>query len=241
MADRHLNLFYAYGGHDGVGNLIEDNLTRAFIKTVRMLSPERREAFLKDLFGRARPLMFVDRTHPAPPPKPIPCVSFAEADVALQDHIPRKHDPRHRKYEHKRVVTISSGAQPMKRNRGSGQSIPDAWIYDCSTASFCFLVESKYRDDNPIETGQILRHGDWLGKNWRGSDWDECVAPDLLDLTWYDVLEAIETANVGPDAGLDRKVFDELAQYIGYYGYRSFRGLDFTSLTMPPEWQIVQP
>ena len=47
MTDQHLNLFYTYNRDS---ELIENNLTRAWIVTMRMLSAETRSQLLQALF-----------------------------------------------------------------------------------------------------------------------------------------------------------------------------------------------
>ncbi len=248
MMDKHLNLFYSYGAKDQQGNvkdaLNEDNLTRAFIQTVRLLSKEHRRVFLGALFSRAQHLMYLDETHDGNEPTSIPPIDFSKADVALQDRIPSKYNPKYTSYgddSRKRVVTISSGHRP-KRQGGEKpkDSRPDAWIFDREGSSFCMLLECKY-GDNPVEEYQIRRHGaEWFDKRvWKMEkecDWDTHIVPDLLDLTWYNVLEAIEATKkeleeescVSPEASgrndIEKTILDELAEYVGYYDYHLFLG-----------------
>ena len=69
MTDPHLNLFYSYNQDN---ELIENNLTRAWIVTLRMLSAEIRNLFLQTLF----------KNHLQVPDEQLP--SFRTAHFALQ-------------------------------------------------------------------------------------------------------------------------------------------------------------
>jgi hypothetical protein len=260
MADPHLNLFYPYGARDREGGLLEDNLTRALVHTIKLLSEEHRAAFLDALFSRARHLMYLDRTPDGDELASIPATDFRRADVALQDRIPNKHNPKHANYgddSRRRVVTISSGHSPKKLSGEKPKdSRPDAWIFDREGASFCLLLECKY-GDNPVEEHQIRRHGaEWFGKKaWKmekEGSWDRDIAPDLLDLTWYDVLEATKAATKeidreSEDAAapvgrneLEKQILLELHHFIGFYGYWRFVGFRFSELRRRPEWRLCR-
>lgn len=235
--DRHLNLFYCYGAReqDEEKNvLIENNLTRAFVQTVRFLSKDSRREFLKALFGRARHLMYTgDARGKVGDRAELPAdVRFEEAEAALQGHLDRSG------FQHQRmwVVTISRGDEPRPKKGAQLKSCPDAWLYKIDK-SYCFLVESKYKPSNPINPEQIMKHGEMLGKGWNGKDWNENIAPDLIDLTWYDVLETIGHVLPELSSGTsgtpaihltphERTILTHLWAFLDYYEYRLFRGFD---------------
>jgi hypothetical protein len=104
-------------------------------------------------------------------------------------------------------------------------------------------VECKCKGDR-IDPDQICRHGNrWLvadkkNNDWHKRNWDDIARKDLLDLTWYNVLEAIEATKSRFDkeeddsaqptgrGNLERKILDELAVFIGFYDYQLFTGFD---------------
>ena len=242
--DRHLNLFYGYVARDAEGRPLEDNLTRAFISTVRMLTDNRRKQLLDSLFARAKHRM-------ASPSDPKPLggdeavrlrdIDFEQVDVALQGNVPSKSHPRNVADGRRYMVTISSGDEPKPGSESDGGSCPDAWLFSKGAPSYCFLIESKCWSHNPIDTGQMCRHWQtWFApQEAELKPWKE-LAPTLLDLTWYDVLEAVDsvvpelTGRAGNASKADREppgdnekmVLTHLCEYIGYYGYRLFKGFN---------------
>ena len=77
MSDSHLNLFYTYNRDT---ELIGNNLTRAWIVTLRLLSPQVREVLLQRLLSKASHRL---------PGQVMPELSFAQAQFALQSHMER--------------------------------------------------------------------------------------------------------------------------------------------------------
>jgi hypothetical protein len=64
----------------------------------------------------------------------------------------------------------------------------------------------------------------------------------ILPLTWTDVAGAIEQVIKEADSGAlpvgeqEWQVMTDLEEYLGFFGYRVFRGLDFTLLMRPPDF-----
>jgi len=252
MQDKHLNLFYAYGARDKEGNLLEDNLTRAFVQTIRLLSDEHRKVFLGDLFKRAKHRMLSDRIEKPSKEESarLKGLDFKRADVALQGYIPSNRLPRDADFA--RVVTISRGDKPQWQKEKKSKSCPDAWVFDRDGHSYCLLVECKCWSNNPIDPDQICRHwNEWLRDKGEEKEkgWDD-IAPDLLDLTWYDVLESIKATTQEPETEsipapeardrneLEKQMLKELREFLGFYGYWLFEGFSFELLESPPEWQL---
>lgn len=250
MTDRHLNLFYCYSARDkdgknegGKDKPIEDNLTRAFVQTVRMLSSGNRKRFLDELFAPDDQLCGCD---------------FSLADVALQEQVPEERNPRGRtdkdKYHVERIVTISTSTRvPECEGNTRKDRRPDAWIFDGNGTSYCLLVESKCRG-YPIDRAQVREHGEkWFlwDKEW---DNKEYVTRNWLRRTWYDVLGVIDKAIPElSDAGSrtaeialqlndqEKIVLTHLWVFIGYYGYRLFKGFRFSEQDtgqQPFSWQL---
>ena len=231
MTDRHLNLFHCYSARSREGKPVEDNLTRAFIQTIRMLSSRSRKRFLDALFARFEHLK----------------CDFSQADVALQGNIPDvchprsvKYAPRGVKYDVKRIVTIATSTRSTSRRVPEEYSRPDAWIFDTTLPSYCLLVESKCRGDS-VSPEQLQGHAEYFDWDWRTLNWEAMkLDPYLLTLTWYDVLGVIDeaipelsdadsrTAEIALRLNDQEKmVLTHLWVFIGYYGYRLFKGFRF--------------
>lgn len=196
-----------------------------------MLSGSNRDWLLKELFARDEKLKECD---------------FRRAEATLQGHIPESHS------QHcvRRIVTISTSAPEKQGDLPEVQktgSCPDAWIFDRDAFYYCLLVECKCRN-NSVDRCQILYHtknyfGNTLDWNWVERNW--------LPLTWYDVLEVIDKALLeSPDArpttaetapqlnDQEKMVLTHLKVFLGYYGYRLFKGFHFSKLQRPPDWRL---
>ncbi|MBM3331909.1 hypothetical protein FJY68_08695 [candidate division WOR-3 bacterium] len=220
MADPHLNLFYSYN-RSPESELIEDNLTRAFIQVLRALSAEARGWFLDQLFkDQDNGLSECD---------------FTRAEFALQDHMTK---PAH-EFEVKRIVTLSTRVPETEEikpeEQPSGGSRPDAWIYDSNERerSYCLLIECK-RGDNPIDPAQLKRHT----QEWFHAPLKEIVQTPLK---WNDVLEAIEAAKNPPSRlnGQELHIVGQLEQFLGFFGYRVFKGFGFAGLRRVPDFRLA--
>jgi hypothetical protein len=218
MSDRHLNLFYSYNRDN---ELIENNLTRVWIVSLRMLSAEIRSLFLQTLLEL--PLRKMEKRAP----------SFDTAHFALQGHF----DTRLLKHmAQKYIITIATFrdmdedafAQPSK---DAGDSIPDAWIFD-PEQGYCFLVEAKV-GSNPLGARQVISHA----KRWL----DVSVKDHLVALTWYDVLNVIQEISIHVTSQQEGLILKEFNQYLGFFGYRLFTGFDFGTLPDIPRDLLIQP
>ncbi|MEO0010348.1 MAG: hypothetical protein ABIK51_07515 [candidate division WOR-3 bacterium] len=220
MTDRHLNLFYSYNLSEDA-ELIEDNLTRAFIQTLRILSGENRKNFLKELFSK------------------LPEYDYPNAGFALQGNI-ETNIPEN--CPNKYLVTIATNP-PEEKKKGAkdinaeGGSSPDAWIY--KEQDYCFLIECK-RGGNPVIEEQIIKHA----KNYFGFT-DEEIEKRRLDLTWGEVLWVIEKfisdfpgERIYSTNEQERYVLENFRDFLGFYGYRIFKGFDFENIPDAPEWQL---
>jgi hypothetical protein len=115
-------------------------------------------------------------------------------------------------------------------------SIPDGWIYD-ENQGYCYLVECKV-GTNPLNERQIRSHA----REWLAIDDLRDLRDRILPLTWTDVAGAIEQVIKEADSGAlpvgeqEWQVMTDLEEYLGFFGYRVFRGLDFTLLMRPPDF-----
>ncbi len=233
MADKHLNLFYTYNRDT---ELIENNLTRAFVVLLSVVSGQTRQKILSTLLKRSRKSGNVAAD--------VEDLEFTNACFALQSNINQSIPQNSRR---KLLLTISteplvlaSGAVGQdaetenKDGRGS-MSIPDAWIYD-SGGSYCVLIEAKV-GSYPLDIGQLKAHE----RGWFGSDLqdlDSCNS--LCSVTWIDVLmvlrEVLNDRSYGDPS--DATLVSHLAEFLGFYGYRLFDGFDLNDLHDPPDLTI---
>jgi len=220
MSDKHLNLFYSYNRDN---QLIENNLTRAFIVTLRLLSPHAKDALLQALLHE--PLQKLGATK----------ISYHGIQLALQANMDRDQSLQMR---YRYLLGLTSDRELMAEEEGienqvqdTYASIPDGWIFD-PQAGVCILIEAKV-GSNPLNEQQVHSHAD----KWLGIEAAE-LPNHYLSITWVDVISAIEQVLKGPDQILlntqEVLLLEELREFIGYYGYRIFQGIELGKLQPPP-------
>ena len=218
MGDRHLNLFYSYNQDN---QLIENNLTRAWIVTLGFLSGPARDAWLRLLLQE--PFAQIGQNVGAFP-------TFGNARCALQGWMdPTKTKSLSRSY----VLTIAGDALDLSAQEGSSyQSIPDGWIFDMS-AGYCLLVEAKLHG-NPLDEAQVVAHAkDWLGLS------TSALKGRLLAVSWLDVARSIEEIKEAQAlTQQESAILNHLAEFLGFYGYHLFHGFHLSSLKPPPRFEL---
>ncbi len=214
MFDPHLNLFYSYNRDS---ELIENNLTRAMIVSLKILSGQVRDCLLKALLKES-----VDA-------KNLLLPDFAGASFALQGHLDKA---KASSYRRKYVVTIASDSYKDDTEKTIGSSIPDGWIFN-DADDYCYLIESKV-GLNPLDTSQVKSHSvGWLGLK------PEEIGSHVISLSWYDVLEAIVQARKKVLLNEQEQIIlDALKEYIGFFGYRLFGGFGLEKLENCPPFAI---
>lgn len=232
MADRHLNLFYTYNRDS---ELIENNLTRAFIVFLSIVSDEARHKILSALLEQPHKTINYFAS--------VEDLDFTDAHFALQSNIDR-HLPK----RSNRQLLLTIATEPLNIastlditdvesdgesvNNSGFSSVPDAWIYD-DTKGYCILVEAKV-GTYPLDIGQLQAHA----RDWFGSDLQELNSRNsLCSATWIDVLKILrivweERSYTDSSEGM---LFSHMAEFIGYYGYRLFDGFNFSNLDTPPD------
>ena len=227
MTDRHLNLFYSYNRDS---ELIENNLTRALIVVLGMISDNTRGRFLNDMLRRPLSRLGIES---------VP--SFDSAEFALQAYMDRNII---RKCTQRYVVIIATDRflDVDDLNTQDDQvefaaetyegSIPDGWIYN-SSIGYCFLLEVKV-GTYPINPDQISSHA--IG--WLEIPRDE-VQNQVISLTWYDVLNAIKQVESITSNQQENLILNNLKEFIGFFGYRLFQGFDFNDLLLPPDFSFL--
>lgn len=223
--DRHLNLFYSYNRDN---ELIENNLTRAFIVTLQTIEPATSQAMLQRLVRG--PLESTG----------FECPSFSNVQYALQGHIDRTLIVDYSGF----VLAIATDhvlpgdeIAPDAATRAS--SIPDAWVIADSDRC-CFLIESKI-GGNPLDDEQLRQHA----AGWLGISEGE-FKERLLSISWVQVLGVVEQVLDEVRTGLivnrqERLILSAMAEFLGYCNYRLFRGFDFSSLRSAPAATVHWP
>lgn len=232
MADRHLNLFYTYNRDT---ELIENNLTRAFIVFLSIVSNEVRHKILSTLLGRSQKTINN--------PVNAEDLDFRNASFSLQSNIDR-YLPENA--GRKLLLTVST--EPLDiassvtvtdmesadegENGSDFSSVPDAWVYD-ETQGYCILIEAKV-GYYPLSIGQLQAHArDWFGSDLQGPD----SRNSLCSITWIDVLETLRDA-LNSDYYVhssEEALLSHMMGFISYYGYRLFEGFNFSGLDAPPD------
>lgn len=238
MTDKHLNLFYTYNRDT---ELIENNLTRAFIVFLSAVSGKTRHHLLSALLEKSRKLT---RT-----PADITHLDFTNARFALQSNVNRSIPQNSSR---KVLLTLSTEPLDLSSNlittemvepheddyennyEGGFTSVPDAWIY---TDTYCFLLEVKV-GTYPLNISQLHAHAkDWFGLSLEhlGSHYALCSA------TWLDVLEVLDDMlrEHTYNHPVEETLLQHIKEFVGYYGYRLFAGIGFGDLYAPPDFTIA--
>jgi hypothetical protein len=163
--------------------------------------------------------------------KPLP--AFTAPHLALQGYM----DTRLiRKISQKYIVTIATyreiETEPFSQNVAElGGSIPDAWIFD-PEQDYCFLFEAKV-GSNPLDASQVISHArDWLHIP------PAKLPQHLISLTWYDVLTSIQQTDLIVIKQQERLLLQEFTQFLGFFGYRVFKGFEFNQLLSAPRFSL---
>jgi hypothetical protein len=221
MTDRHLNLFYTYNQDS---QLIENNLTRAWIVSLSFLSGPARDAWMRLLLQD--PLAQIGQSIDV-----LGC--FTNANFALQSWM---HPNLTRNIPQPYLLTIAGDMLEISDEETDVyESVPDAWIYDLE-AGYCLLVEAKL-NGNPLDERQVLAHAkQWLGLSAKA------LKSRLLAVSWLDVIRSInELVITYPLNEQEERILVHLTEYLAFYGYRVFSGFNFLGLEQPPKMELGSP
>lgn len=238
IMDNHLNLFYSYNQDN---ELIENNLTRAFIVTLRTITSKIRNSLFHNLCDSFK------------------VYDFSEADFALQS---TNIDPMN--FEGRYIVTLSShkgfsweheykeldkdiikmalenkccpadfGQSDLLQTLCYG-SIPDAWIYD-KHFKFCFLIECKKQGDC-INYPQIMRHA---YENFKLTDVEE-IDKVTIKVTWCDIAAILTNImkNKLFENNQEAAVIKNFVEYLSFFGYYHFEGMQLDGLLPVPDFSF---
>lgn len=209
--DKHLNLFYSYN-HDN--ELIENNITRALILLIDLVSEEMKNAILSKILNRSRNSKSNG-------------FDFSKAKVALQDQI----NPEITlESTNKIMLTISSFPDISKEGENQASSKPDAWFWD-PRESYCILIEIKI-GNNPLDYKQLKRHA----RKWfdiRNQDYDEWSRTNVISISWNELLSIlmdVEIIQKSPINEFDTKIMNHFVEFLSFFGYRFFKDFNFGNL-----------
>lgn len=246
--DRHLNLFVSYN-HD----LTEDNLTRAFIVTLSLLSTDTNHIFLKTILSRSQyseKLDFEDLFE-----QDLNSIQFA-----LQGNIEIERKKIFA-FPHKYLVTITGNNDfaevddylsteedvektLLKREppKGSPQfqllkklcsdSRPDGWIYN-KDKGFVFLIESKTAN-SILYYSQVISHA----YNWLGLSKVSEILERTIKIRWSDIANSIDRLIRMQITESEKRLLKELSNYLEYNGFKAFKGLQWNKLKPPPQINV---
>jgi hypothetical protein len=221
MRDRHLNIFYTYNRDN---QLIENNLTRALIVTLDLLTGSSKDRLIKEIFNRSL-LGRVAQNE-------IHTYSFDPSSFSLQGHMDKEWS---RCTANCYLFTIAGYSLDIVRTDSAGYgSIPDAWIFD-REQELCILIEVKLVGGE-LGHNQLYAHAaDWLHLKEERE-----IADRLISVTWTDIAETLHSLRSGKAGSLniltpqDLDLLSQLQTYIGFYGVLVFEGIRFEDLLPAP-------
>jgi len=219
--DRHLNLFYTYNQNN---QLIENNLTRAWIVTLDFLSGPVRDSWMRLLLQEAL-------AHIGQSTDDLP--SFVQASFALQSWMDKTTSLNAPK---RYLVTIASDRPDISDHESTPYaSVPDGWIYDYDLerkTGYCLLVEAKLHY-NPLDETQIKSHAEWLGLS------PAELENHILAISWFDVARSIkELRSTLTPNNQEERILAHLTGYLAFFGYHIFTGFNFSTLKEPPRFEL---
>lgn len=226
MNDHHMNIFRSYNHA-----LIENNLTRAFMVTLRFLSSDCRNLFLKKLF------------------KKFNHYDFKNVELALQGNIPIPLD-KIRVIPHRIAIALIGFhyienldvyKSPEKYNSEviySDTSHPwnDAWIIDgnLENPKFCFMFECKGVGDI-LTAEQIIAYSkDYL----RHDNYSEFQNNHEI-VTWYDVFSISEHLLTCDISDFERNLLYDFIEYLKMNNVVPFKGFNFHNMPQKFKYKIL--
>jgi len=229
MKDRHLNIFYTYNHA-----LIENNMTRSLIITLRTLSPVLRRIILSRLFK------------PNFKFKQIP--NFEQTEFALQEKVPIRVE-KIRKIPHKYLVVLTGDGiienlekykdiKNLSKVKTSSLIKPDAWIFDDQKIpQFCFLIECKTIGD-PLDAKQIIAYAKYFYAIQNYREFEKI----LIQITWYDILDIctdLLEENLFTNQQ-EKSLLLDLIEYLSFCHVIQFTGFNFIDISEFPDYEFSE-
>jgi len=206
--DRHLNIFYSYNRDN---ELIENNMTRAFIVLLKYLTNTNKNQLLSILFHE-------------------PCQNKS-IGLALQGNIDSSIIY---KSKVKKIVTLTDYGyvesleiynDPRKYQKvGSDSGIPDAWIFDSEQYEFCYLIEAKHIMTE-LKAEQYISYA----KQFFNYSYAE-LEQNIINITWYDILQALPIINANEQELI---LISDFEEYLLFCGVKLFNGFNWEILKSP--------
>lgn len=215
MNDPHLNIFYSYNRDN---ELIENNLTRAFIVLLKFLSTSNKQKLLSALFH-----------------EPIHSSSIC---LALQGNIDKSVI---NKSKIRKIVTITDfnayeelanyeDSQKYERVKLTHLLRPDAWIYDSQEQEFCYLIEAK-PPEAFLEAKQYIAYA----KKYFNYNYD-LLRNNLIHITWYDILHALDLMIPNEQESI---LISNFIDFLSFAGIKLFYGFSIEILNKSPKLKLL--
>lgn len=228
MIDPHLNIFYSYNRDN---EQIENNMTRAFIVTLKFLRSSTLARFLISLLSSKR--NDID-------PADLQKVKFAlQGNIDVDLNLIRKCARRY-------ILAITGdgllhGPEEMDYGPSScneEQIRPDAWIFDSKKPpEFCLLIESK-SVENLLGVKQIMAYS----RHYFGyHNYDE-LHNNLISITWYDIVDKCSyfyENDYDYDVNeQERAILKDLVEFLRYCKVIPFSGWNTNSIPECPNYNL---
>jgi len=229
MTDRHLNIFYSYNSDN---ELIENNMTRAFIVTLKFLAPSTRTRFLVVLLGSRK--------------KDVVELDLQNMEFALQGNIDVDLNLI-RKCKHKYILAITGdgllhGSEKIDNESSSSHTIsgeqirPDGWMFNSKKPQqYFFLIEAK-TVDNVLGAEQIMSYG----KHYFGYRSYHELRDSLICITWYDIVDECSTFCKN-DVSLnqqERTILGDFVKFLNYCRVIPFSGWNMSDIPAHPNYKF---
>lgn len=229
--DRHLNIFYSYNRDN---ELIENNMTRAFIVSMRIISRKLRSHILSKLLKSNVKLELLSR--------------LENIDFALQENIPISVD-KLREITNKYIITLTgnniiedlekySDSKLFDKVQFSPYIKPDAWIFDNEKdPNFCFMIECKTIND-VLNAEQIIAYAKYFFGIYNYDEMEKII----IRISWYDIVDICSDLLRDDFLGNEQEalVLENLIGYLSYCNVIPFTGFTFDNIPKFPEYNIAE-
>lgn len=209
MKDPHLNIFYSYNRDN---ELIENNMTRAFIVLLKYLSNSNKNKLLSILFNETYHDKSIGLALQGNIDSSIIQKSKIKKVITLTDYNCVEGLENYNDYNKYQEVGIS------ELNR------PDAWIYDSELYEFCYLLEAKPLMVE-LKAAQYISYA----KQYFNYSYTE-LEHNLITITWYDILQALPMINANEQELI---LISDFEEYLLFCGIKIFNGFNWERLKPP--------
>ncbi|MCL2154935.1 MAG: hypothetical protein FWH53_04640 [Leptospirales bacterium] len=210
MEDPHLNIFYSYNRDN---ELIENNMTRAFIVLLKYLSNSNKNQLLSILFHEPYQNKSIGLALQANIDKSIPHKSQVKKIITLTD------------YGCVESLEIYNDSRKYQEVGVSYRNKPDAWIFDSEQYEFCYLIEAKHIGVE-LEAVQYISYA----KQYFNYSYAE-LEQNIINITWHDILQALQIINANEQELI---LISDFEEYLLFCGIKKlFNGFNWEILKSP--------